>query len=67
MPNTPLKMNKLRTIIRLYTDRDDPTRQVFTLWYKSLSDKPAEVKFVVQDNFGTIRGYTDKNDPHSPE
>lgn len=36
-------------------NRDNPTRQVFTLWYKSLSDKPAEVKFVVQDSFGTIR------------
>lgn len=33
-------------------DRSDPMRQVFTLWYCSLSDKNAEVRFIVRDNFG---------------
>ena len=33
-------------------DRSDPMRQVFTLWYRSLSDKNAEVRFIVRDNFG---------------
>lgn len=36
-------------------NRDIPKKQVFTLWYKSLSDKSAEIKFVVEDNFGTHR------------
>lgn len=33
-------------------DRSDPMRQVFTLWYRSLSDKNAEIRFIVRDNFG---------------
>lgn len=36
-------------------NRDNPTRQVFTLFYKCLSDKAAEVKFVVEDSFGQHR------------
>lgn len=39
-------------------NRDNPKKQVFTLWYKSLSDKPAELKFVVEDNFGQHREMT---------
>lgn len=39
-------------------NRDNPKRQVFTLWYKCLSDKPAELKFVVEDNFGQHREMT---------
>ena len=33
-------------------DRSDPMRQGFTLWYRSLSDKNAEIRFIVRDNFG---------------
>ena len=33
-------------------DRSDPMRQVFTLWYRSLSDKNAEIRCIVRDNFG---------------
>ena len=33
-------------------DKEDPVKQVFTLFYRSLSDKQSELKFIVCDNFG---------------
>lgn len=36
-------------------NRDNPLRQVFTLWYKCLSDEAAKIKFVIEDSFGQQR------------
>ena len=33
-------------------DKEDPVNQVFTLFYRSFSDKQSELKFIVCDNFG---------------
>ena len=33
-------------------DRSHPFKEVFTLYYRSMSDKPSELKFIVMDNFG---------------
>ena len=33
-------------------DRENPVRQVFTLFYRSTSAKRSELKFFVRDNFG---------------
>ena len=33
-------------------DKENPVKQVFTLFYRSLSDKQSELKFIVCDNFG---------------
>lgn len=55
-------------------DARDPRMQVFTLYYKSLSDEPSEVQFIVQDNFGQERtlnvsfspkGATDRSGEHN--
>lgn len=36
-------------------NRDHPTRQVFTLWYKNLADEPSQIKFIIEDSFGRQR------------
>lgn len=33
-------------------DKSNPTKQVFTLYYRSLSDKKTQLKFIVLDSFG---------------
>lgn len=38
-------------------DASDPSRQVFTLFYTSTSDKKSELQFFVVDNFGQQREY----------
>lgn len=43
------ELYELREISGL--DASDPSAQVFTLFYRSLSDKKSVVKFVVEDNF----------------
>ena len=39
-------------------DKSDPLEQVFTLFYKSLSTKPSQLKFVVMDNFKQSKEYS---------
>ena len=39
-------------------DTENPTRQVFTLFYRSTSVKRSELKFFVRDNFGQEREMT---------
>ena len=39
-------------------DRENPVRQVFTLFYRSTSARRSELKFFVQDNFGQERELT---------
>ena len=36
-------------------DRENPVRQVFTLFYRSTSARRSELKFFVRDNFGQER------------
>ena len=36
-------------------DRENPVRQVFTLFYRSTSTRRSELKFFVRDNFGQER------------
>lgn len=53
---TRLQSQKFRGLTSLpELDARDPRMQVFTLYYKSLSDVPSEVQFIVQDNFGQER------------
>ena len=47
------EMQPLDSIAEL--DNSDPYRQVFTLFYHNRSNKNAEIKFVVRDNFGQER------------
>ena len=39
-------------------DRENPVRQVFTLFYRSTSARRSELKFFVRDNFGQERKLT---------
>ena len=39
-------------------NKSDPQEQVFTLFYKSLSTKSSEIKFVVVDNFKQTKEYS---------
>ena len=39
-------------------DRENPVKQVFTLFYRSTSAKRSELKFFVRDNFGQEREMT---------
>ena len=39
-------------------DRENPVRQVFTLFYRSTSARRSELKFFVRDNFGQERELT---------
>ena len=39
-------------------DRENPVRQVFTLFYRSTSARRSELKFFVRDNFGRERELT---------
>ncbi len=48
-------------------DADDPCRQVFTLFYRSMGDKKSVVQFVVVDNFGRERTLTVGFDPDTSE
>jgi len=48
-------------------DKENPVKQVFTLFYRSLSDKQSELKFIVCDNFGqqtelTVSFYVEETD-----
>lgn len=52
------EMHELAAIPGL--DKQNPNRYVFTLFYRNLSEKRAEVKFVVTDNFGKERELTVK-------
>ena len=44
-------------------DRENPVRQVFTLFYRSTSTRRSELKFFVRDNFGQERELTVTFDP----
>ena len=39
-------------------DRENPVRQIFTLFYRSTSARRSELKFFVRDNFGQERELT---------
>lgn len=39
-------------------DKENPVKQVFTLFYRSTSTKRSELKFFVRDNFGREREMT---------
>lgn len=68
---TDLKGQKLinREVLSLENvpglNRENPTKQVFTLFYRSTSTKRSEVKFFVRDNFGQEREMTVKFDAAS--
>lgn len=55
------EMHRLAAIPGL--DTQNPNRYVFTLFYRNLSEKRAEVKFIVTDNFGAEREQTVKFTP----
>lgn len=47
------ELHELKAMADLNTD--NPLKQVFTLFYRSLSDKAAEVKFIIEDEAGQQR------------
>lgn len=48
-------------------DDSDPLRQVFTLWYRAGSDRKAELKFIIRDNFGKESEYLVTFNPDTTE